>query len=117
MTASVIIIGHKSENRMDPAHIQAAAIIGRVLPQGPCSPNCDPTRKVLAVPDPSQLAKYSIVYDDSAEAKPAELYVLHFSDIAAADGWLKSIPGSKLAGKTVYLVDTTPPVAAAATGP
>lgn len=117
MSASVIIIGHKSENRMSPAHIQDAAVIGQVVPQGPCSPSCDPTRKVLVVPDPSQLSGYSVVYDASPEAKPAELYVLHFSDIAQADAWLKSIPGAKLAGKTIYLVDTTLPAAAAAPGP
>ncbi len=46
-------------------------------------------------------------------AKPAELHVLHFSEIA--DAWLKSIPGSQRAGKTVDLVDTTPPAAPGAT--
>ena len=103
MPVTVVIIGHNRLVRLPAADIAAANAHAQALAQplvnNVCSPICDLSTLVVVQ------AGGGLAFDNSANAKPAELFVLNFDQRADAEHWLKSVKPDHLAGKTIYLMD------------
>ena len=115
MPVTVVVIGHNQLVRVPAADIAAANAQAQALPQplanNVCSPICDLSTRVVVQ------GNRKLAYDNAPNAKPAELFVLHFGQRTDAERWLASVNPDHLAGKTIYLMDpsavATAPIAAA----
>jgi hypothetical protein len=111
MSATVVIIGRNPANRMSDDDIQLAMTTWGARAAGNCSPNCGAGTAALvsaarASDAPADIQDgLALSFESHESLKPAEAWVLNFSDSAAAQGWLKAVGRSRLAGKTVLILD------------